>query len=403
MADDTKASATAAETRAFEPADGPVPRPPGWMYKGIKVGKKEIWYASPAAQLLLVAVVCFLCPGMFNALTGLGAGGQVNPKAQTNASTALYSTFAVVAFFSGSIANKLGVRVTLAFGGLGYSIYAASFLSYNHNQNDGFVIFAGAFLGVCAGLLWTAQGTIMVSYPHEAQKGRYISWFWIIFNLGAVVGALVLLGQNAHQVAGAVTDGTYIGLIVLMLLGAVLALFLCNAGSVIRNDGSKVILMKNPSWKTEIMGLFETITQAPWVILLFPMFFASNVFYTYHLNNMNGAHFTTRTRALNNVLYWSSQIIGASVFGYALDFAKASRSLRAKVSFVTLFVLTFVIWGGGWVWQRKQVTREVVMADEGKSYKRIDWEDGSEKYVAPAFLLIFYGFYDAAWQTCIYW
>jgi len=53
------------------------------------------------------------------------------------------------------------------------------------------VIFAGALLGVCAGLLWTAQGAIMMSYPTEDLKGRYISWFWMIFNLGAVIGGLV--------------------------------------------------------------------------------------------------------------------------------------------------------------------------------------------------------------------
>ncbi|KAL2261035.1 hypothetical protein VTK26DRAFT_4782 [Humicola hyalothermophila] len=389
-------------TTATNPGE-PVPRPAGWMYKGFRLGRgPELWYASPIVQLLLVSLVCFLCPGMFNALSGLGGGGQVDPTAQNDANTALNSTFAVVAFFSGTLANMLGVKVTLAFGGLGYCIYAASFLSYNHNQNHGFVVFAGAFLGVCAGLLWTAQGTIMMSYPPEDQKGRYISYFWVIFNLGAVIGSLVPLGQNAHATGStAVTDGTYIGFMVLMLCGAVLALGLCNADRVRRADGSKVILMKNPSWKTEIKGLVETITSAPWVVLLFPMFFASNTFYTYQQNDFNGAHFNTRTRALNNTLYWTSQIIGATVFGFALDFGKVRRSIRAKASFVALFVLTFVIWGPGWEWQRKQDSREVVDNDE--SYRRYDWTDGGEKYIGPMFLFMFYGFYDAAWQTCIYW
>jgi len=31
----------------------------------------------------------------------------------------------------------------------------------------------------------------MMSYPDESVKGRYISWFWMIFNLGAVIGSLV--------------------------------------------------------------------------------------------------------------------------------------------------------------------------------------------------------------------
>jgi len=41
--------------------------------------------------------------------------------------------------------------------------------------------------------LWSAQGAIMLAYPPEASKGRYISWFWAVFNLGGVIGALVSL------------------------------------------------------------------------------------------------------------------------------------------------------------------------------------------------------------------
>ncbi|KAL2160748.1 hypothetical protein VTH06DRAFT_945 [Thermothelomyces fergusii] len=358
-------TAEAPEPKVEEAAE-PAERPQGWLYKGVKIGRKEIWYASPIVQLLIVSMVCFLCPGMFNALNGLGGGGQVDPKPQNDANTALYATCAVVSFFSGTIANMLGVKITMAIGGLGYCIYAASFLSYSHNQNYGFVVFAGAFLGLCAGMLWTAQGTIMMSYPHERQKGRYISYFWIIFNFGAVIGSLVPLGQNAHSTGNTtVTDGTYVGFIVLMILGAALALTLCNADKIRRDDGSKVILMKNPSWKTEIKGLFETITSAPWIILLFPMFFAANIFYTYQQNDFNHAHFNVRTRALNNLLYWLSQIIGAIVFGYALDIP-VRRSVRAKASFVALFSLLFIIWGGGWAWQKQQVPREV--AEDEKNF-----------------------------------
>ena len=66
-------------------------RPTGW--RGI--------YYHPALQVALLGFVCFMCPGMFNALTGLGGGGQVNSKVQANANTAVYSTFAFFGFFSG--------------------------------------------------------------------------------------------------------------------------------------------------------------------------------------------------------------------------------------------------------------------------------------------------------------
>jgi len=167
---------------------------PTWMYRSRKLGGLTFpFYASPVSQLLIISFVCFLCPGMFNAVNGIGAGGQVDATVADKSNAALYSTFSIVGFFAGSIVNRLGIRSTLAVSGIGYVLYIAAFLSYNHNGNAGFVVFSGAFLGACAGVLWAAQGTIMMSYPAEGDKGKYISWFWMIFNMGAVIGSLVSL------------------------------------------------------------------------------------------------------------------------------------------------------------------------------------------------------------------
>lgn len=39
--------------------------PAGWRYKQLKIGPLKLpWYASPQVQLVMVALVCFLCPGM---------------------------------------------------------------------------------------------------------------------------------------------------------------------------------------------------------------------------------------------------------------------------------------------------------------------------------------------------
>jgi len=373
--------------------------PNSWKYKRISVlGYKFPWYASPPVQLVIVAFVCFLCPGMFNAVNGMGGGGQVDGKASDDANTALYSTFAVIGFFAGTFTNKLGVRTALSFGGIGYSVYIGSFLCFNHTKNIGFATFAGALLGVCAGLLWCAQGAIMMSYPPEESKGRYISWFWMIFNLGAVIGSLIPLGQNIHvKTASNVTDGTYIGFLVLTLLGALLAWTLVDAKEVIRHDGSKVIVMKHPSWKSEIFGLWETFFTDPYIILMFPMFLVSNWFYGYHFNAVNGAYFNTRTRALNDTLYWLMQIIGAYIFGYALDYQGLRRTVRAKIAWGVLLSITMIIWGCGYKFQ-KTYTRAWA-AD--KTIPKKDWSD--KGYAGPLVLFMFYGFFDAAWQTCVYW
>lgn len=61
------------------------------------------FYYRPVTQVVMLAFICFMCPGLFNALSGLGGGGQVDETTQANANSALYSTFAVSAFFSGYV------------------------------------------------------------------------------------------------------------------------------------------------------------------------------------------------------------------------------------------------------------------------------------------------------------
>ena len=69
-------------------------RPSGW--KGI--------YSHPTFQVALLGFTCFMCPGMFNALTGLGLGGlAADATIQSNATSAVYATFAFFGFFSGHV------------------------------------------------------------------------------------------------------------------------------------------------------------------------------------------------------------------------------------------------------------------------------------------------------------
>ncbi|KAE8447738.1 hypothetical protein EG329_010132, partial [Mollisiaceae sp. DMI_Dod_QoI] len=177
--------------RYYKPGQGMV-LPKGWIYRQPAIGNYRLpWYASPKVQLTVVSLICFLCPGMFNALSSLGGAGQTDPTLADVMNTVLYSTLAIFGFFSGTIVNTLGVKLSLAFGGLGYCLYTVSILF--SSEEGGFYffnVFAGALLGLCVALLWTAQGTIMVSYPKEQDKGKYFAYFWVIFNMGAVIGSL---------------------------------------------------------------------------------------------------------------------------------------------------------------------------------------------------------------------
>ena len=72
-------------------------------------------FQQPLTQVTLLGLVCLCCPGMFNALMGLGAGGSMSSNiALTDAANgALYGCFAIVGFFAGSITNMVGVKTTL--------------------------------------------------------------------------------------------------------------------------------------------------------------------------------------------------------------------------------------------------------------------------------------------------
>ncbi|KAI3943567.1 hypothetical protein MKX01_004869 [Papaver californicum] len=164
--------------------------------------KARFRYNSPLVQVCMIGLVCFCCPGMFNALSGMGGGGQVDHTAVNNANTALYTTFAVFGILDGGIYNILGPRYTLFAGCSTYVLYADAFLYYNHYKHQAFAIVAGAILGFGAGLLWAGQGAIMTSYPPQHRKGILLSfgvfstWVELLFQLPWLVTSFTVYQFN---------------------------------------------------------------------------------------------------------------------------------------------------------------------------------------------------------------
>ncbi|KAF9149606.1 hypothetical protein BG015_008586 [Linnemannia schmuckeri] len=299
---------------------------------------------SPLAQVIAVGFICFCCPGMFNALNSLGGGGQLDSKVGQNANVALYTCFAIFGLLSGAIHNKLGPKWTIFLGCATYVLYAGSLLSYNHNQNGAFTIAAGGILGVGAGMLWTAQGAMMMAYPREQEKGRFIGYFWAIFNMGAVLGSVIAFAINFNQTeTRSLGDATYAVFIALMGIGTLIALSLC------------------PPSK------FSTV---------------------------NGRYFSLRTQSLNNILYWFSQIGGSYSFARVLDFQGVNRRTRALWGLAIITVCFISTWIGGIFFQR---TYSIEDPKPNHDFKL------GASYVGPLFLYMFYGLNDAAWQTYIYW
>ncbi|OQR92267.1 hypothetical protein ACHHYP_03862 [Achlya hypogyna] len=344
-------------------------------------------------QIVILGFVLFGCPGMFNAINGLGGGGQVDPTAGSNANVALYSTFATFSIVAGSVHNILGPRLTLFIGGIPYILYVASYLVYDSTHQGGWVIGAGALLGVGAGLLWTAQGAVVLSYPTESEKGKYISTCWVIFNLGGVIGAFVPFILNYNSEAGTVSNGTYIAFLILMSIGTSVSLFMKAPASIIRSDNTKVNYIKSASIQEEVSNLYHAIFD--WRMLcLIPASIASNWFYTYQFNAVNGHMFNLRSRGLNGALYWGMQMFGAFFFGnYVMDKESLSRATRGKIGLLIATVLTFAAWILGYFVQK----------DFTRNDPKLDYDFKESRAGYTMFVYIVYGLVDAIYQNYVYW
>ncbi|KIM82167.1 hypothetical protein PILCRDRAFT_97462 [Piloderma croceum F 1598] len=335
------------------------------------------WLYRPWTQLLLISFVCFCDPGMYNSISGIGGSGQLDPTVAANTTVALFSATAATAFtIVPTLFDYLGPRGCLLISGWTYPLYSGSLLCYNYTKNAGFVITAGAILGIGAALLWTAQGDIMLSYPPEHQQGHAITWFWVIFNVGGAVGGFMSFGLNFHSTAGTVSNSMYIAFIIVMAFGWLITVFIPPPNRVVRSDRSVVQRRVKSGLQLGFGHQLNTAVKAygDWrIIALIPMFFCANIPYSYQQNAVNGATFTIHSRSLNAALYWLAQVLGGLSIGFILDIPSLHRLQRSKLGWIITFVMTFSIYGSGYAFQWWANTRP-----KGK----LDFADASESFQA---------------------
>jgi MFS family permease len=175
---------------------------------------------------------------------------------------------------------------------------ALSLLFYSH-QTQGtswFLIFAGALLGISAALLWSAQGSIMMSYPLEKDKGKAFGVFWAIFQFGSFIGSVIALAINVRSGGlGAVSTTTYIAFLIIIFIGIASTALLIPPHRIIRPDGS-IVKVEAASTPREELHNFIKVVKDWRMLALMPMFFASNYFYAYQ-GAVNAFYFDGATRA----------------------------------------------------------------------------------------------------------
>ncbi|KAI6244631.1 hypothetical protein HI914_07367 [Erysiphe necator] len=357
-------------------------------------------HRTAMSQVVLVGLFAFCTVGMSNALGGAGGGGLLNTTQSTNANVAVYTTFSALAFIGGTIYNRIGIKLCLAFGGIGYACLASAYLTTSHigDRAMPWIVTAGCIEGLSAAMLWTAVGAVTTCYPTEQTKGKAFAIFWTIFEMGGVLGSIIPICMDWDSTSANLEDGSYIAFIVIMLCGCFIPLLLIPSDQVIRIDGSSVVIPKMPTWKSEITGMCRLLLQNSWVLTLFPYFAASNWFYTYQANDFNVPNFTLRTRYVNGL--WSNFfcMVGVWTMGTFLDFPfniKLSRPTRARVGIIAVFITSIIVWSGGWHLAKNSKRGE-------SPIPLIDITE-TRRYIPFGAIYIAYGFYDGCVQSYANW
>mmetsp|Transcript_13398 Transcript_13398/g.22029 ORF Transcript_13398/g.22029 Transcript_13398/m.22029 type:complete len:450 (-) Transcript_13398:38-1387(-) len=351
------------------------------------------------AQIVVVGALAFCGPGLFNALNGLGNAGSSDPTIAALANGFLYCTFAICGYFGGAAFNLFGPVPLLSLGGLTYAIYALCI--YYSAQFKLLAILGGVILGLGAGLFWTAQGSLMMAYATAQSRGRLIAIFWIIFNLGGVVGGLLQFSLNFHTDGGGANPLSYFAFVITMVLGALSAPFvLASPSSVEREDGSAVVFEQADSPIEEIRAAFEAIGD-PFIKCNLLFYLASNWFYTYDFNGFNAQQFNVRTRGLNSAIFWSAQMLAAWGFGKILDANESPRTRAWNGMSLVLIGLVF-----SFIMALRDSTSIVCDGhlgwDKGKPC-HLDFLTDFPNSIRPMLVFILLGAVDAIYQNYAYW
>ncbi|RKU47934.1 hypothetical protein DL546_009405 [Coniochaeta pulveracea] len=360
----------------------------------LKAGRLR--YNSPWTQVFIVGLVAFSSVGMFSAIGGLGAGGAQDVQLVDVSSSVLYATFFVMGFFAGSINNILGPRLCMSLGTVGYSIYLGSLWAFQLHGTRWFVIFAGAVLGVSAALFWAAQGSIMMSYPMEKDKGRAFTLFWVVFQMGTLIGAAIALGIQFHSTMPGVSTGVYITFMIIMITAIFTSWLVLPPQTVVRGDGTLVELESHISPREEFRA-FVAMFKDWRMLALFPMFFSSNFFYAYQ-GALTAYLFNGRTRALVSLLTGLGSLLGSVLIGFLVDNLPFGRRKRALTSCGIVFLLVCAIWGGGLSFQLKFERGDTEISGEPLPW---DWSAGPA--AGPIILLLAYYIIDSSYQGLAYY
>lgn len=324
-------------------------------------------------------------------MNSLGAGGARKPYL-VNASNALtFSLMVLTCYFSSVLVRFIGIKWTLIMGTTGYAPYAAGLYTNNRFGNEWLVLLGAALCGLSAGIFWTSEAAIALSYPEPYNQGRFLG-LWLTFRVGGqVLGGAINLGINAKRdEAGSVSYYVYLVFIALQALAPFAGLLLNRPEQVERKDGVPVRLQITGSPLVELKEM-ATLFFSKNFLLIVPLIsqavYSEAVTFTYQ-----SLWFTVRVRALGSFLSGIVALLAGNLLGAFLDYTKLKLHTRARWAFFVIFGLQ----GAWWIWAT------ILVTDFRKTQPTYDWVDPGFAKGFALFLFLIIGFQIQYLYLCVH-
>ncbi|KID73699.1 uncharacterized protein G6M90_00g001840 [Metarhizium brunneum] len=352
---------------------------------------KRTWYRTTLFNAFVIGMVGFLAPGLWNAMSALGAGGAQEPFLVNAANALVFGLMGILCLIGGPIANRIGLDWTLFLGAVGYPIYSAGLYTNNRYGNEWLVLVGAVTCGLSAGLFWASEGAVALGYPEPTKRGKYMNiWLWFRTG-GPLLGGAIVLALNHDASAkkkGKIDAQTYLVFVALQCVAAPVALLLSSPETVQRSDGSKVIVKAEKSLKEEFKSLWK-LTMRKDLLLLLPIFWAA--YFNQYSGNFQTYYFGVRARALIGFVSNFGTLLSSQLMSWFLDYDGIRVKRRIELGFYYVVVWHVIAWVYGWVIQEKYTANPPVW----------DWEDAG--FVQGFFVLLLWDFARQSLQNWLYY
>lgn len=220
-----------------------------------------------------------------------------------------------------------------------------TYLVNNRYGTEWFVLVGGATCGLAASALWAAEGAIALGYADVHNRGKFTGIWLGLRELGQLIGSSIQLSLNYKSgQRGKVGYTTYIVLIALQCLGLPLALLSSPPHKVIHPDGRKVSdPTKNKAIMKEVRRWWDLLRDKRFFLLI-PVMIGFNWNNTYQGIYLT-KYFSVRARTLGSLTSGIAATAANIFWGWFYDTKYFSRPTLAKYTWSIFSVLMLALFG----------------------------------------------------------